>query len=120
MFNLARAEFSKRCTAPSHGLGILTSCEQHRDRDPTAGIVPYDCWHTLRVPPCVLINLSAQLEYLATTERNSFVLLLAGTTCGHLDETIFIDELMTGFVDSVRGRHWLARYSPSIFPHTYQ
>ena len=30
-----------------------------------------------------------------------------GTSCGHLDEDIFDDELMTGYVDSVRYCHLL-------------
>ena len=43
----------------------------------------------------------------ANTERNcrdaySLVPSLAGTSCAHLDEDIFDDELMTGFVDNVR------------------
>ena len=41
-------------------------------------------------------------EYLINTECNYFIPPLAGTTCAHLDEDIFDDELMTGYVDQVR------------------
>lgn len=30
------------------------------------------------------------------------LLFVAGTSCGHLDEGIFDDELMTGYVNNVR------------------
>lgn len=37
---------------------------------------------------------------------------LAGTSCGHLDEDIFDDELMTGFVNNVsRGYLLVSCYS---------
>lgn len=41
------------------------------------------------------------------TKRTYDVPSLTGTSCAHLDEGIFDDELMTGFVDSVRRRHRL-------------
>ena len=40
-------------------------------------------------------------EYLADFGLTLLGLSFTGTSCGHIDEGIFDDELMTGYVDSV-------------------
>lgn len=75
--------------------------------------------HEVRVATCTLETLNEHREYPANTKRNSRMFLLTGTACGHLDETIFTDELMTGYVNSVRYCFWLTPPLPPNSRHTH-
>ena len=73
----------------------LQSNSVTRDRDPPINLLPkeenVECEHREITP-----SMRTQLyNYLVLPSR-------LGTSCGHLDEAIFDDELMTGWVDTVR------------------
>ena len=46
-------------------------------------------------------------EYFADIGITLLGLSFTGTSCGHIDEGIFDDELMTGYVDSVSKFPWV-------------